>query len=413
MLLAKLLNRAIRKGTLNVIDAGGKTHCFVGTPSPEVTVRLYNRALEYRLYINPDLAMGEAYMDGTLTIEQGSLRAFFQIVADAETSAGADPLYRLRDRLWRATRGWQQRNAQARSRRNVAHHYDLPDALYDMFLDRDKQYSCGYFEHPDDDLETAQAAKKRHLATKLLLTPGQRVLDIGSGWGGLAQYLADAAGVKVTGLTLSQAQWAQSVERAGTNPDLQFHMRDYREETGTYDRIVSVGMFEHVGIGNYERFFETVRDLLSDDGIAVIHTIGRQSGPGSTSPWIRKYIFPGGYSPALSEIMAALEKAGLWLADVEALRLHYAYTLRAWQKRFARRRGQIAAMMDERFCRMWEYYLAASEAAFLYGDHLVFQLQLSKTRDAVPMTRGYRGYMEPHEQLIRLSEASVDARRIV
>jgi cyclopropane-fatty-acyl-phospholipid synthase len=409
MLLAKLLNKAIRKGTLNVIDTGGKTHRFVGTPAPEVTVRLHSRTLEYRLYINPDLVMGEAYMNGTLTIEQGSLREFLEIVATAESSAGADPLYALRDLVWRLTRAWQQKNAQERSRRNVAHHYDLPDALYDMFLDRDKQYSCAYFEHPDDDLEAAQAAKKRHLAGKLMLSPGQRVLDIGSGWGGLAQYLAEISGAQVTGLTLSKAQWAQAVERTGTNPNVRFHMRDYREETSTYDRIVSVGMFEHVGIGNYDRFFESISDLLTDDGIAVIHTIGRQSGPGSTSPWIRKYIFPGGYSPALSEIMAAVEKSGLWLADVEALRLHYAYTLRAWQKRFAQRRDQIAAMMDERFCRMWEYYLTASEAAFLYGDHLVFQLQLSKKRDAVPLTRGY---IENHEQLIRLTEAPARARQI-
>lgn len=389
MLLARLLNTILCDGTLNIIDAGGKLHRFVGTPEPEVTIRLHNRAVEYRLFLHPELALGEAYMDGTLTLEEGRLRDFMRIVTEASNRSVEDPLFALRERLSRALRVFHQHNPLGRSRRNVEHHYDLPDGLYDLFLDTDKQYSCAYFEDPDDDLEVAQAAKKRHIAAKLAIGNGQQVLDIGSGWGGLALYLAEATGARVSGLTLSPWQLRVANQRARSQKGVSFHLRDYREETGRYDRIVSVGMFEHVGVNNFRRFFDTVGNLLEDDGIALIHTIGRRSGPGSTNPWIRKYIFPGGYTPALSEIMQAIEASGLWLADVEVLRLHYAYTLRAWNERFQARREQVRELLDERFCRMWEFYLCACEAAFLYGDQVVFQLMLSKTRDAVPLTRGY------------------------
>jgi cyclopropane-fatty-acyl-phospholipid synthase len=258
-----------------------------------------------------------------------------------------------------------------------------------LFLDPSRQYSCAYFSSPTDDLTSAQQAKKRHIAAKLMLEPDQKILDIGCGWGGMAQYLAGISGAHVTGLTLSQSQLDYARRTTGSGASTSFHLRDYRQEMGTYDRIVSVGMFEHVGVQNFKTYFDTVSRLLADDGVALIHTIGRRSGPTTTNPWIRKYIFPGGYSPALSEITQAIEKSGLWVSDIEPLRLHYAYTLRAWQKEFARHRGVIASLLDERFCRMWEFYLTASEAAFLYDDLVVFQLQLTKSRDAVPLTRSY------------------------
>ncbi len=268
----------------------------------------------------------------------------------------------------------------------------LPDRLYDLFLDSDRQYSCAYFQNPNEGLETAQLNKQRHLAAKLLFEPGQRILDIGSGWGGLALYLARAGARQVTGLTLSQEQLKIADRRtaeAGLDDKVHFHLRDYREETGTYDRIVSVGMFEHVGVNHYPEFFAKVKELLSEDGICVLHSIGRMAGPSTTCSWIRKYIFPGGYAPALSEVLPVVEQSGLWVADIEILRLHYAETLRAWRHRFQANRPRIARLLDERFCRMWEFYLAASEAAFRHGDHMVFQMQLAKRRDAVPLTRDY------------------------
>ncbi len=392
MLVAKLLKSTLRVGTLNLIDARGRTHRFAGTPSPEVTIRLHNKTLEYRLYLNPDLALGEAYMDGSLTIEKGSLDGLAEIIASNMKYAGSDRLYAFRAWLWQILRRFQQDNPVGLSRKNVAHHYDLPDSLYDLFLDEDKQYSCAYFKTPKDDLSTAQTNKKRHLAAKLRLKAGQRVLDIGSGWGGLALYLAQVGGGDVTGLTLSQSQLRIARERVRGNElsgKVRFQLRDYREEKGTYDRIVSVGMFEHVGVTHHQQFFDTIRDLLNDDGLAVIHSIGRQEGPSTTSVWIRKYIFPGGYSPSLSETLTAIEKSGLWVTDIEILRLHYAETLKAWSRRFQTNRQKIAVLMGERFCRMWEYYLACSEASFRFGDHFVFQIQVAKKRDAVPLTRDY------------------------
>ncbi len=392
MLLSILLRRMIRVGTLKVIDANGNRHVFSGDPGPEVTIRLHSRALHHKLYLNPDLSVGEAYMDGTLTIEEGTLSDFVEVAARNLRHLPADPLFAARERLSRLLRRWQQYNPAGRARSNVAHHYDLPDRLYDLFLDGERQYSCAYFQSPDDDLETAQRNKQRHLAAKMLLEPGQRVLDIGSGWGGLALHLAGVGGGEVTGITLSEEQLKVSRQRAanaGLADRAHFHLRDYRTETGTYDRIVSVGMFEHVGVNHYDEFFATVRKLLADDGVCVVHSIGRMDGPGTTSTWLRKYIFPGGYSPALSEVLEAVERSRLWVTDIEILRVHYAETLRHWQMRFQANRARIAALFDERFCRMWEFYLAFSEAAFRYSNHMVFQLQLAKRRDAVPLTRDY------------------------
>jgi cyclopropane-fatty-acyl-phospholipid synthase len=298
--------------------------------------------------------------------------------------------------------GLHQYNPVRRAQANVAHHYDLSDQLYDLFLDRDRQYSCAYFTPRHDDLELAQQDKKRRLAAKLLLRSGERVLDIGSGWGGLALTLAEAGAGEVLGITLSQHQLGVARERArrrGLADRVRFELRDYREQTGTFDRIVSVGMFEHVGVRHYEEFFRAVQGLLSDDGVAVLHSIGRMDGPGATNPWIRKYIFPGGYSPALSEVLPVIERQGLWVTDIEILRLHYAETLRAWRRRFAANRAAIARLYDERFCRMWEFYLVGSELAFRRMGHLVFQIQLAKRQDAVPLTRDYisdweRGHLD-------------------
>jgi len=392
MLLNRLLKRAIRTGTLTVITATGKRLTFAGAPGPQVTIRLHTHALQRKLYLNPEMAIGEGYMDGTLTIEQGSLNDLAEIMAANEHHAQADPLFATRARLSNLLRRWQQYNPVKMSRKNVEHHYDLPDQLYDLFLDSDRQYSCAYFQNESDDLATAQAAKKRHLAAKLLLEPGQKVLDIGSGWGGLALYLAGVSGADVTGLTLSTSQIEVARERAvqnGLDKNVKFHLRDYREQKGKFDRIVSVGMFEHVGVNHYQQFFSKIGDLLSDDGVCVLHSIARMEGPGSTGPWIRKYIFPGGYSPSLSETMAEIEKSGLWVTDIEILRLHYAETLKAWRSRFEANRARIAELLDERFCRMWEFYLVLAESAFRHSDHYVFQIQLAKRRDAVPLTRDY------------------------
>lgn len=406
MLLSILLKRVIRVGTLEVIDANGKRHVFSGDQGPKVAIRLHSRTLHHKLYLNPDLYFGEAYMDGALTIEQGTVSEFVEILASNLEFLPADPLYSVREWLSRLSRRLQQHNSAGRARSNARHHYDLPDRLYDLFLDGERQYSCAYFRDPNEDLETAQLDKQCHLAAKLLLEPDQRVLDIGSGWGGLALYLARAGGGQVTGITLSGEQLRVARQRAagaGLAGQVGFHLRDYRAETGTYDRIVSVGMFEHVGVNHYAEFFATVRKLLADDGVCVLHSIGRMDGPGTTSTWLRKYIFPGGYSPALSEVLPAVERCGLWVTDIEILRLHYAETLRHWQMRFQANRAEIADLLDERFCRMWEFYLAFSEAAFRYSNHMVFQLQLAKRRDTVPLTRDYIAEWErrgAHEQLL-------------
>jgi cyclopropane-fatty-acyl-phospholipid synthase len=306
--------------------------------------------------------------------------------------APANVLTPLYNGFGRAFRVFQQYNPLHRARRNVAHHYDLSDTLYELFLDADRQYSCAYFAAPDQTIEQAQANKKRHIAAKLLLAPGQHVLDIGCGWGGLALYLAKECGVSVTGLTLSTEQLRVAERRAaaaGLSDRVRFELRDYRETNGRYDRIVSVGMFEHVGVVHYPEFFGKVKELLADDGVALLHSIGRQDGPASTNPWLRKYIFPGGYSPAMSEVVPVVERSGLWITDIEILRLHYAETLRAWRTRFNANRERIRALYDERFCRMWEFYLAGSEMAFRHQGHLNFQMQFAKKIDAVPLTRDY------------------------
>jgi len=392
MLLARVLSRVIRIGRLAIIDAAGRRHVFEGLPGPSATVRLRDPALSWKLLVRPRLYVPEAYMNGVLTVEEGTLYDLLDLLALNEEAPARGLLFRLEAGAARLVRRLHQHNPIARSRRNAAHHYDLSDQLYELFLDRDRQYSCAYFRNPGDDLETAQLNKRRHIAAKLLLRPGHRVLDIGSGWGGLALYLAAECGADVTGLTLSAEQQKAAERRAaaaGLADRVRFHLRDYREEEGRYDRIVSVGMFEHVGVNQYGAFFAKLGALLEPDGVALVHSIGRRDGPGATNPWLRKYIFPGGYSPALSEVVPVAEEARLWITDIEILRLHYAETLRAWRSRFAENRDRIRALYDERFCRMWEIYLVGAEIAFRTEGHIVFQMQLAKALDSVPLTRDY------------------------
>jgi len=391
MLLSRLFERIITTGRLRVIDAGGLLHTF-GSGGATVTIRLHDPALHWKLAARPRLYFGEAFMDGKLTIEEGSLYDLIDLFAVNLEALPAGLTSQLLNGYLTLFRRLHQYNPLPRARQNVAHHYDLSDQLYELFLDRDWQYSCGYFRDGSEDLDTAQLDKKQHIAAKLLIRPGQRVLDIGSGWGGLALYLAGECGAHVTGLTLSVEQHKVATRRAaaaGLADRLSFHLRDYREEVGHYDRIVSVGMFEHVGVNHYRAFFTKLKSLLAPDGVALLHSIGRKDGPGATNPWIRKYIFPGGYVPALSEVLPTIEQLRLWVTDIEILRLHYAETLRAWRLRFERNRNRARAIYDERFCRMWEMYLVASEIAFRRQDHMVFQMQLAKAVDAVPLTRDY------------------------
>ncbi len=345
-----------------------------------IVVQVADKRLERHLVLDPQLALGEGYMDGRLKILQGRIYDFLELLL-SNIQYQPEPAWTHSLNTARyLVRRLVQFNPSGRAQRNVAHHYDINGAIYDLFLDRDRQYSCGYFTQ-GASLEEAQLAKKRHLAAKLAISPGQRVLDIGSGWGGLGIYLAKVANCDVTGVTLSSEQLKISRERAqreGLSRAVRFEFKDYRKVEGSFDRIVSVGMFEHVGVNHYATYFRKVRDLLTDDGVAVIHTIGRSEPPTVTNPFIAKYVFPGGYIPALSEVSAAVERSGLIITDIEVLRLHYAETLRAWRERFIANWDKAAAILDERFCRMWEFYLAGSETAFRYQNLVVFQLQLAK-----------------------------------
>jgi cyclopropane-fatty-acyl-phospholipid synthase len=379
----------IKRGAFTLITASGeRIVCGDGSGEP-VVARLTTTAAQWHLILDPEMALGEIYTDGMLQLEQGSIADLLAVVLDQPYAV---PRW-ARLQWWAryVVRHWQQFNSMRRSQRNVAHHYDLSGELYELFLDSDKQYSCAYFEHPDATLEEAQLAKKRHLAAKLLVQPGHRVLDIGCGWGGLGLYLAELAGARVTGVTLSKEQLAVARERAQRKnlTEATFLAKDYREVPGPFDRIISVGMFEHVGVDFYDTFFKHCAEVLANDGVMVLHSIGRPEGPGITNPWIAKYIFPGGYIPALSEVFPAIERAGLLVSDVEILRLHYAETLKAWRERFLARREEAARLYDERFVRMWEFYLAASEMAFRKQNLMNFQIQLTKRQDVVPLTRDY------------------------
>ncbi|MFC7049946.1 SAM-dependent methyltransferase [Emcibacter nanhaiensis] len=390
-LLSLLLNKLIRFGTLHVIDATGKKYSFAGSDDMEVTVRFQSNRVAGRLFFQPDIGAAEAYMDGMLTMEDGSTiyDLLYLATKNMEWRKGNKLHHTGKSPLDRFTRFLDQINPVGRSQKNVAHHYDLSSELYELFLDPDRQYSCAYFEHPDDSLEQAQINKKKHIYKKLLLESSHKLLDIGCGWGGLALTMNELSGADVTGITLSEEQLAYASRRAGSNDRVNFHLQDYRLVKEKYDRIVSVGMFEHVGLLQYQTFFDKVHDLLEDDGVALLHTIGRADGPGATDPFTKKYIFPGGYAPALSEIAPCIEKAGLYITDIEVWRLHYAETLRHWREACIANKDKIIGLYDDRFYRMWEFYLAGSECAFRNMGHVVFQIQLAKHPDAVPLTRDY------------------------
>ncbi|MEA1943437.1 MAG: cyclopropane-fatty-acyl-phospholipid synthase family protein [Pseudomonadota bacterium] len=393
MLLAKVARRIIKRGKLTIIDADGRSHSAgKAGEEPAATIRLTNKAWQRRILLNPQLAIGEAYMEGALEPVDCDIRDVLRVMIANTGNTTDNRWYGALNRLRFLTRRIAQHNPVGRAKENVAHHYDLSDTLYDHFLDRDRFYSCAYFEPGIDDLEAAQTAKARHLAAKLRIRPGDSVLDIGSGWGSLALHLSRLGAGRIDGVTLSEEQHAYArrwMEREGADDRVDIRLQDYRDVTERYDRIVSVGMFEHVGVGHYPEYFRAVRDLLEEDGIAVIHSIGHSGPPTSNNPWIEKYIFPGGYIPSLSEVLPVIERTGLKVTDVEILRLHYAETLRHWRQRFDAHREEIRDLYDERFCRMWEFYLAGSEMSFREGELMVFQIQLAKQHDAVPLTRDY------------------------
>jgi cyclopropane-fatty-acyl-phospholipid synthase len=393
-LLAHLLTHFVKNGRLTVIHHDGKKESFgSGANGPIVTVRLHDAKVQRELFFNPELASAEAYMDGRLTIEGGGkIMDLLSLFSVNRVGLSSHPVQQALRKVWRALKRRQQSNKVGQAAANVSSHYDHPRAFYELWLDETMSYSCAYFERPDMALKDAQIAKMRHIAAKLRLEPGMTVAEIGSGWGGLATYLVAVCGVHVTAINVSPDQLAASKDRvakAGIADRVTFFEKDYRELQGRFDRVVSVGMMEHVGVAHFDDYFSTVRRLLNPGGYAMIHAIGRMSPPGTTAPFIRKYIFPGGYVPALSEVFASTERTGLWVDDCEVLRLHYYWTIKAWRENFEAVRDEVVAMQGERFARMWEFYLAAVELGFLHGSNMVYQLLLSETRDAVPVQRDF------------------------
>jgi cyclopropane-fatty-acyl-phospholipid synthase len=396
-LIDLFLAARVKRGQLTVHHADGKSRTF-GTADPAfptVAIRFTDRGAASSILRDPGLGAGEAYMRGRLIVEQGDVRDLVNLLtANDPWEAGANALAAAPSRraIQAVTHRLDRINMARRSKRNVAHHYDLSDRLYDLFLDSDRQYSCAYFTDPANSLEQAQDDKKAHIAAKLALAPGMKVLDIGCGWGGMALYLHRKTGAEVLGVTLSEEQLKvaqRRAEEAGVADKVRFELIDYRHVTGQFDRIVSVGMFEHVGPAHYTTFFRQCRDLLTPDGVMLLHTIGRAGGPGVTDKWTTKYIFPGGYNPALSEIVAANEGLRMILTDVEVLRLHYSYTLDHWYDRTVAERDAIVALYDEDFYRMWQFYLAGAAAAFRFGGMVNYQLQFARNRHVLPITRDY------------------------
>jgi cyclopropane-fatty-acyl-phospholipid synthase len=392
-LLKAVFGYAVKTGRLTVVTARGKRLTFGDGGGAPVTVRFTDARAERELALDPGLKVGEIFTDGRLVVEEGSIYDFLHLLLRDLRDMKPPLAFRLFDFIQMTIWRWMPKNDPRRSKANVAHHYDIGDDLYALFLDPDWQYSCACFEEPDQTLADAQLAKKRHLAAKLLIKPSSRVLDIGSGWGGLALYLAQVAGAaKVVGVTLSEEQIARAdrrAEQAGLQDRVSFRLQDYRLVDGRFDRIVSVGMFEHVGLGFYDTFFQTIRRLLDDDGVMVLHTIGSANTPGPTNPWVLKYIFPGGHLPSLSDIVPPVERAGLVVVDIETLGPHYAETVLAWRSNFRARREEAAKLYDERFCRMWEFYLSMAEVAFRTNDITLYQVQLARRRENLPPTRDY------------------------
>jgi cyclopropane-fatty-acyl-phospholipid synthase len=403
-----IFSSIVKEGSLEIAIGDGPPFAVGDGTSEPIRIRFRSRWAVIRSLINPELRFGEAFMNEGFVIERGDIAKLLDLLLRQTGTAAPTPTAWLFDTARYLTRRFEQFNPRGRARKNVHHHYDLDGRLYSLFLDADKQYSCAYFETPGQNLDDAQLAKKRHLAAKLLFDkPGLSTLDIGSGWGGLALYLAEIAGAKVTGVTLSDEQYAVARQRAAEkrlDDRVEFRLQDYRDVPERFDRIVSVGMFEHVGVDHYNRFFKRIAELLKEDGIAVLHSIGRSDRPTATSSWIAKYIFPGGYIPSLSEVIPAAERAHLIITDIEILRLHYAETLKAWRERFLAHREEVLALYDERFAKMWEFYLAGSEMAFRHRHLMVFHLQMAHRQEAVPLTRGY---IEDAERRLRVIEGNV------
>ncbi|MBW6420949.1 cyclopropane-fatty-acyl-phospholipid synthase family protein [Rhizobium sp. XQZ8] len=388
-----LLSKIIKIGTLTVRGSGGEQH-YGGGGGRKVTIRFTDEAAERAMVGDPQLQLGELYMDGRLVVEEGDIYEFLALIKDNTLSEGLTFGIIMRSVGRMIASQFRNRVPINHNRKNVAHHYDLDEKLFSLFLDEDWQYSCAYFNPPGISLDEAQIAKKRHIVAKLLAEPGQRALEIGSGWGGMAMYLSESSGVDVTGITLSTEQLKISRERAmkrGLAHSVRFELQDYyyMPTADKFDRIVSVGMFEHVGRLNYRKFFNKVNDVLADDGVMVLHSIGQPYPAIYNNPWIEKYIFPGGYIPAISEVLPAIEKAGLLVSDIEILPMHYAHTLRHWRERFMANKEKAIALYDERFVRMWEFYLAGSEMAFTHEAFHIFQMQIVKKRTAVPDNRDY------------------------
>ena len=393
MQLARFLNNVFKKDGFILIDANSKSY-IIGNPKSEnpIKLKILNKNLHYKLLFHPDLYFGEAYTDGEIIIENGTLTDFLDLSLMNFGRGELNFFSSLINKLRGSYRYFTNFNFIKKSIKNVSHHYDISDDLYDLFLDPKRQYSCAYFKNETDTLETAQNNKIQHIIKKLNIKPNQKVLDIGCGWGSLAIDIAISANCEVTGITLSENQFNYCNKKAkelNLENQLNFKLMDYRELNEKFDRIVSVGMFEHVGRKFYKKFFSQVEKLLKDDGVSLIHTIGSVNPPRDPHPWITKYIFPGGYTPSLSEVTTPIEKAGLIVADIEVLRLHYMHTLRNWKDNCIRNKDKIIQMFDERFFRMWEFYLAGCEMAFKWGDQVVFQMQLIKKHSAVPNTRDY------------------------
>ncbi len=392
-LLARNLAPLVVTGVLEVVFPSGKRNLFGAGTSPTASIRFSDTRAVWAILRDPDLNFGEMFMQGRLVVEKGTIYDVLELLLRHAKNVPVSATVRTLDAWRMRLKPLLQNNLRGKARANVAHHYDLDDRLYELFLDGERQYSCAYFEQGDEPLDVAQVAKMRHIAAKLLVEPGHQVLDIGCGWGGLSRYLAEVAGAgQVTGITLSVEQLEVARQRAASSASagqLNYRLEDYRDTQGPFDRIVSVGMFEHVGTAFHDAFFQQCRSLLREDGVMLLHFIGNSDVPDFNNPWIERYIFPGGHIPSMSEFMPALERSGLVVTDIEVLRLHYALTLRHWRERFMAKRAQAMALYDERFCRMWEFYLSMSETAFRYQNIAIFQVQIARKQEAVPLTRDY------------------------